>query len=136
MWNLFNSNLKRKEENAIWLEGNKSREEVITLPSGLQYEILEKGDGPQPKLEQKVKVHYHGTLTNGKVFDSSVARNEPISFPLAAVIKGWQEGLQLMPLGSKYRLFIPPNLGYGGRTMGQIPAFSILIFEVELLDIL
>jgi FKBP-type peptidyl-prolyl cis-trans isomerase FklB len=100
MWNLFNSNRKRKEENALWLEGNKTREGVITLASGLQYEILEEGNGAKPSISQKVKVHYHGMLINEKVFDSSVERNEPISFPLGGVIKGWQEGLQLMPVGS------------------------------------
>lgn len=136
MWNLFNSNRKRKEENALWLEGNKTKEGIITLASGLQYEVLHEGEGLKPSLSQKVKVHYHGSLTNEKVFDSSVLRNEPISFPLKGVIKGWQEGLQLMSIGSKYRLFIPPNLGYGGRRIGDIPAHSILVFEVELLDII
>jgi FKBP-type peptidyl-prolyl cis-trans isomerase len=109
---------------------------VITTASGLQYEVLTEGTGPKPKASDTVTVHYKGTLTNGKVFDSSYDRGEPISFPLDRVIKGWTEGLQLMSVGSKYRLTIPANLGYGAAGAGGvIPPNATLIFEVELLQI-
>lgn len=125
-----------KEEGEKFLAANKTRQGVITTPSGLQYEVIKIGDGPKPKGTDKVKVHYHGTLTNGKVFDSSVERGEPISFPLNNVIPGWTEGVQLMPVGSKFKFFIPYNLAYGDRGAGaDIKPFSALIFEVELLDI-
>jgi FKBP-type peptidyl-prolyl cis-trans isomerase FklB len=109
---------------------------VITTASGLQYEVLTEGTGPKPKATDTVTVHYKGTLTNGKVFDSSYDRGEPISFPLDRVIKGWTEGLQLMSVGSKYRLTIPSQLGYGAAGAGGvIPPNATLIFEVELLKI-
>ena len=125
-----------KEEGERFLDENKKREGVVTLPSGLQYQVLKMGDGEKPKASSKVKTHYHGTLINGKVFDSSVDRGEPISFPLNGVIKGWQEGLQLMPVGSKFRFFIPYYLAYGERGAGaDIKPYSALVFEVELLAI-
>ena len=124
-----------KEENEKFLEKNALREGIITTPSGLQYEIITMGDGKKPLESDIVKVHYHGTLIDGNVFDSSVQRGEPISFGLNQVIAGWTEGLQLMPIGSKFRFFIPQELGYGAQQAGSIPPYSTLIFEVELLDI-
>ena len=125
-----------KEEGEKFLVENALREGVITTPSGLQYEIIKKGKGKKtPTATDVVKVHYHGTLINGTVFDSSVDRNEPISFALTQVIPGWTEGLQLMTVGSKYKFYIPQELGYGSQQAGSIPPYSTLIFEVELLDI-
>ena len=125
-----------KEEGEKFLQENALREEVKTTESGLQYEVLVQGKGPKPTAEQTVKVHYEGTLIDGTVFDSSYQRGEPIEFPLNGVIKGWTEGLQLMPKGSKYKLYIPYELGYGERGAGQsIPPYATLIFTVELLDI-
>ena len=118
-----------------YLEQNKTKQGVITTASGLQYMVLTPGTGNKPSLTDKVKVHYHGTLIDGKVFDSSVDRGEPIAFPLNGVIQGWQEGVQLMQVGAKYRFFIPHELGYGSRPAGQIPPYSTLIFDVELLGI-
>ena len=119
-----------------FLNTNKERAEVVTLPSGLQYEVLTTGTGAQPTATQTVTCHYHGTMIDGTVFDSSVQRNQPASFPLNMVIKGWTEGLQLMPTGSKWRFFIPPHLGYGDRQVGPvIGPNSTLIFDVELLSI-
>lgn len=127
------ANLKEGEE---FLENNKKRAEVKTTNSGLQYEVLHEGSGPKPKATDKVKCHYHGTLTNGTVFDSSVQRGQPATFPLNMVIKGWTEALQLMPVGSKYRLFLHPSLAYGERQTGAvIGPNATLIFDVELLDI-
>lgn len=110
---------------------------VITLPSGLQYEVIKNGtDTVKPKLSNTVKCHYHGTLINGVIFDSSVERGEPVSFPLGNVIIGWQEGLQLMTVGSKWRFFIPADLAYGDQQKGSnIAPGSLLIFEVELLGV-
>lgn len=124
-----------KTEGERFLEENKLREGVVTTESGLQYEVITMGKGKRPSDTDRVKVHYHGTLINGTVFDSSVDRGEPITFALNQVIAGWTEGLQLMPVGSKYRFYIPQELGYGSREAGQIPPYSTLIFEVELLDI-
>ncbi|MBY6095370.1 FKBP-type peptidyl-prolyl cis-trans isomerase [Ferrimonas balearica] len=121
---------------ASFLAENGAKEGVETTASGLQYQVLEKGEGNvHPGPTDKVKVHYHGTLIDGTVFDSSVQRGEPISFGLNQVIKGWTEGLQLMVVGDKYRLFIPAELAYGNRGVGSIPAGSVLIFDVELLGI-
>lgn len=114
---------------------NKNAQGVKELPSGLQYKVVKEGSGQRPKATDKVKVHYHGTLTDGTVFDSSVERGEPISFGLNQVIPGWTEGVQLMTPGSKYIFYIPANLAYGDREMGKIPAGSTLIFEVELFSI-
>ena len=126
-----------KAAGAEYLLINGHRDDVTTLPSGLQYQILKKGDGAVPKASDTVKCHYHGTLINGTVFDSSVDRGEPASFPVGGVIKGWQEVLQLMPVGSKWRVTIPYDLAYGERGAGQmIEPFSTLIFDIELLDIL
>lgn len=131
----FISGVKAREGKEF-LALNAKKAGVITLPSGLQYEILKSGaGGPKPKVTDKVKTHYHGTLINGNVFDSSVQRGEPISFGLNQVIKGWTEGLQLMSVGDKYKFYIPYELAYGERGTGGIPAFSTLIFEVELLGI-
>ena len=118
-----------------FLRDNGAREGVTTLESGLQYEVLTAAEGPKPVAADTVTTHYHGTLIDGTVFDSSYERGEPASFPLNGVISGWTEGLQLMAVGSKYRLFVPPELAYGGQDRGPIPANSTLIFDVELLAI-
>lgn len=125
------------ETNATYLAENAKKDGVTTLPSGLQYEVITKGEGKvKPASSDQVKTHYHGTLTNGTVFDSSVARNEPITFPVTGVIKGWIEALQLMVEGDKWRLTVPSELAYGAQAQGQIPANSVLIFEVELIEII
>ena len=119
-----------------FLAANKNKEGVITLPSGLQYTIMKEGNGPKPTLTSKVTTHYHGTTIDGNVFDSSVERGQPASFPVNGVIAGWTEALQLMPVGSKWKLFIPSDLAYGARGAGpKIGPHSTLIFEVELLSI-
>jgi len=118
-----------------FLDNTTARDGVAVAESGLQYEIMTPADGAKPTAEQTVEVHYHGTLVDGTVFDSSVSRGEPISFPVKGVIPGWVEGLQLMTVGSKWKLFIPADLGYGNSPQGPIPAGSTLIFEVELLSI-
>jgi FKBP-type peptidyl-prolyl cis-trans isomerase len=123
-------------QNQQFLEKNKEREGVQVTPTGLQYEVIKMGTGPKPKLESTVKVHYVGTLIDGTEFDSSVKRGEPAEFPLANVIPAWTEALQLMPVGSKFKLFIPENLAYGPEARGEvIKPYSTLIFEVELLEI-
>lgn len=120
-----------------FLSINKERPGVATLPSGLQYEIIKEGNGPKPKATDQVECHYHGTLIDGTVFDSSVERGQPATFGVNQVIPGWVEALQLMPAGSKWKLFIPSNLAYGERGAGQsIEPNSTLIFEVEILNIL
>jgi FKBP-type peptidyl-prolyl cis-trans isomerase len=119
-----------------FLEENAKRDEVTTTASGLQYEVLTKGEGPKPEASDKVKVHYKGTLLDGKVFDSSYERGEPVTFPVGGVIPGWSEALQLMNVGSKYKLYIPPKLAYGKRGAGnEVPPNATLVFEVELLSI-
>ena len=127
------ANLKAGKD---FLEANKQKQGVVSLPSGLQYEVITEGSGIKPLAKNKVTCHYHGTLIDGTVFDSSVKRGQPATFPLNMVIKGWTEGLQLMGVGSKWRFFIPPQLAYGDRQTGaQIGPNSTLIFEVELLDV-
>ncbi|MDR1809083.1 MAG: FKBP-type peptidyl-prolyl cis-trans isomerase [Prevotella sp.] len=127
-------NLKAGQE---FLTLNKNKPGIVTLPSGLQYQILKKGEGKTPAATDQVKVHYTGTLINGTVFDSSVERGTPATFGVTQVIKGWTEALQLMPVGSKWKLFIPSDLAYGTSGAGRhIEPNSTLIFEVELLDIL
>ena len=118
-----------------FLEENKAKAGVVALESGLQYEVITMGEGPKPKASNSVTCHYHGTTIAGTVFDSSVQRGRPASFPLNAVIKGWTEGLQLMPTGSKWRFFIPAHLAYGDRHISaEIGPNSTLIFEVELIS--
>ena len=118
-----------------FLEKNAKKDGVITTSSGLQYKVLKEGDGESPKETDKVEVHYHGTLIDGTVFDSSVDRGESITFPVNGVIPGWVEALQLMKTGAKYKLFIPSELAYGNRGQGKIGPNSTLIFEVELIAI-
>lgn len=119
-----------------FLKENGERDGVVTLASGLQYEVLTEGSGPSPKATDKVTTHYHGTLIDGKVFDSSVQRGEPATFPVNGVIPGWVEALQLMNVGSKWRLFVPSDLAYGDRGAGElIGPFTTLVFDVELLKI-
>ncbi|WP_319781443.1 FKBP-type peptidyl-prolyl cis-trans isomerase [Oceanisphaera sp. IT1-181] len=136
-----NSNHKKAAQENIaigneFLTTNKANTEVQETASGLQYQILNKGEGDtHPTAGSTVKVHYHGTLLDGTVFDSSVERNEPISFPLNRVIKGWTEGVQLMVVGDKFKFFIPSRLAYGNSPAGTITPGSLLIFEVELLAI-
>jgi len=129
------ASMEMKQEGEKFLKENASREGVFTTASGLQYEILVKGDGPMPADTSEVEVHYEGTLMDGTVFDSSYERGESISFPLNRVIKGWTEGVQLMPVGSTYMFCIPSELGYGDRDSGPIPPNSVLIFKIELLGI-
>lgn len=124
------------EAGKAFLSSNAGKEGVVVTPRGLQYLVLNQGDGPLPGLSDTVRVHYHGMLIDGTVFDSSVERGQPISFALTRVIPGWTEALQLMPVGSKYRLFIPYHLAYGSKPAGPlIKPYSALIFEVELLGI-
>ena len=128
---------KAKEEGARFLAENAKKEGVVTLPSGLQYQVLREGNGKKPKATDQVRCHYEGTLINGTVFDSSYKRGEPAVFGLNQVIKGWTEGVQLMQEGAKYRFFIPYNLAYGERGAGQqIPPFAALIFDVELIEVM
>ncbi len=125
-------NIAKGEE---FLSENAKKEGVQVTESGLQYEIIEEGNGETPLASDVVKVHYHGTLLDGTVFDSSVDRGEPIEFPVNGVIKGWQEALQLMPVGSKFKVYIPQELAYGAQGAGTIPPYSALIFDIELIDI-
>jgi FKBP-type peptidyl-prolyl cis-trans isomerase FklB len=127
---------KNLAESKVFLEENKKKEGVKTLPSGLEYKVLTDGSGKMPKAEDTVTVHYKGTSIDGTEFDSSYKRGQPATFKVKGVIKGWTEALQLMKEGSKWQLFIPPELGYGERGMGtQIPPNSALIFEVELISV-
>ncbi len=128
--------LPNKEIGEKFLEANKKKDSILVTASGLQYKIMKLGTGPKPLATNTVKTHYHGTLIDGTVFDSSVQRGEPVSFPVSGVIPGWIEALQLMPVGSKFKLYIPQELAYGIRGGGQtIKPYSALIFEVELLEI-
>ncbi len=124
-----------KQEGELFLAQNKKRPEITTTESGLQYEVLVQGSGEQPTAADTVTCHYRGTFLDGKGFDNSYDRGQPISFPLSGVIRGWTEGLQLMKTGSKYRFYIPYSLGYGEFDYMSIPGGSLLIFEVELIDI-
>lgn len=125
-----------KKEGQAFLDSNKKQAGIMTTPSGLQYKIIKEGTGPKPAAGDKVKVHYHGSLINGKVFDSSVERGEPVTFGVSEVIPGWTEALQLMPVGSKWQIFIPSDLGYGDAGAGNdIKPGSTLLFDVELLEI-
>jgi FKBP-type peptidyl-prolyl cis-trans isomerase len=127
---------KKLKENEDFMAKNGKKAGMKTTASGIQYEILNTGSGEvSPTASNKVKTHYHGTLINGKVFDSSVDRGQPIDFPVTGVIQGWQEILKMMKVGDKWRVYIPPHLAYGSRPQGKIPANSILIFEMELLEI-
>ncbi|MCT4614885.1 MAG: FKBP-type peptidyl-prolyl cis-trans isomerase [Marinifilaceae bacterium] len=127
---------KATEAGKVFLEENAKNEDVVCLESGLQYSIITKGEGEIPTASDNVKCHYHGTLIDGTVFDSSVNRGEPAVFPVSGVIKGWVEALQLMPVGSKWKLFIPSDLAYGAQGAGNlIGPNTTLIFEVELLEI-
>ncbi|MBO9490655.1 FKBP-type peptidyl-prolyl cis-trans isomerase [Endozoicomonas sp. G2_1] len=128
---------EKAAEGEAFLAENAKRKEVTVTESGLQYEVVAAAEGDKPTASSTVRVHYHGTFINGDVFDSSVNRGQPAEFPVGGVIAGWTEALQLMPVGSKWRLYIPYNLAYGERgSQGAIPPYSALIFDVELLDII
>lgn len=131
-------NKATKEEGMAFLEENKKKDGVITTESGLQYTVLKEGNGKTPSTEDKVKVHYHGTLIDGTVFESTVESGKPAEFFVHQVVKGWQEGLQLMKEGAKYKFFIPQELAYGAtpRRGGKIKPFMALVFEIELIEIL
>ena len=125
-----------KEKGEAYLAENAKKDGVVTLPSGLQYQVIKEGNGRRPKATDKVKCHYEGMLVDGTLFDSSIQRGEPATFPLNGVIKGWTEGLQLMQEGAKYRFFIPYHLGYGENGAGaSIPPFAALVFDVELIEV-
>ena len=125
-----------KEEGRKFLADNKKRAGVVELPSGLQYEVIKQGTGEKPKATDTIKAHYAGTLINGQEFDNSYKRGEPIVIPVGGVIQGWVQALQLMPVGSKWKLYIPSDLGYGDRGAGAaIPGGAALIFEIELIEI-
>ncbi len=125
------------EKGKNFLEENKKKENIVTLPSGLQYEVIKEGNGKKPKATDRVKCHYEGTLIDGTLFDSSIQRGEPAVFGVNQVIAGWVEALQLMSEGSKWRLFIPSELAYGANGAGEmIPPHSTLIFEVEMIEVL
>lgn len=125
-----------KEAGEKFLAENAKREGVVVTKSGLQYEVLTEGSGRSPKATDTVRCHYHGTLIDGTVFDSSVQRNQPADFGLNQVISGWTEGVQLMKEGAKYRFYLPYNLAYGERGVGDIPPYAALIFDVELIAVL
>ena len=127
----------QKEQGERYLAENAQKKGVVTLPSGLQYQVLREGNGRKPKATDQVKCHYEGMLVDGTLFDSSIQRGEPATFPLNGVIAGWTEGLQLMQEGAKYRFFIPYQLGYGERgAAGAIPPFAALVFDVELIEVI
>jgi FKBP-type peptidyl-prolyl cis-trans isomerase FklB len=127
---------KNKAEGEAFLAENKKREGVKVTESGLQYEVIKMGEGPKPTKDDKVRTHYHGTLISGKVFDSSKQRGEAVEFPVSGVIPGWIEALQMMPVGSQWKLYIPSNLAYGERGVSaDIGPNTVLIFEIDLIDI-
>lgn len=126
----------QKDEGRKFLEENKKQPGVVSLPNGIQYKIINQGSGPKPTLEDTIKVHYKGTTIDGNVFDDSYSRGEPIEFPLGSLIEGWKQTLVLMPVGSKWQIFLPSDFGYGDRGAGaNIPGGATLIFELELLDV-
>jgi FKBP-type peptidyl-prolyl cis-trans isomerase len=127
--------MRNLEEGKAFLEENAKKEGIISLESGLQYEVITMGDGPKPSDSSTVSVFYEGTLIDGTIFDSSYETGDTVSFPLNGVIPGWTEGLQLMPVGSTFKFYIPSDLAYGSNPMGPIPANSALIFKVELLEV-
>jgi FKBP-type peptidyl-prolyl cis-trans isomerase FklB len=130
---IYQNNINEGEQ---FLEENSKRQNVVTLESGLQYEIIKEGNGEKPLLSDTVTTHYHGTLINGEVFDSSIRRGQPATFPVSGAIKGWTEALQMMSVGSKWKLYIPHHLAYGSQGAGNsIAPYTTLIFEVELIDI-
>ena len=130
-------NAENIEKGKAFLEENAKKEGIVTLPSGLQYEVITEGNGKKPSATDRVKCHYEGTLIDGTLFDSSIKRGQPAVFGVNQVIKGWVEALQLMSEGSKWRLFIPSELGYGAQQAGEmIPPHSTLIFDVELIEVL
>lgn len=124
-----------QEQNIRFLEENAKREEIAVLPCGVQYRVLKEGNGPKPTIQSIVQVYYKGRMINGKQFDSNLEDNVPAVFRLREVISGWQEALKCMPVGSKWEIFIPAALGYGGQSAGVIRKYSTLIFEVELVGI-
>lgn len=131
------ANQENIENGKIVLERNKTNPKITTLPSGLQYEVLKEGSGKKPTANDRVQCHYEGSLVNGQIFDSSIKRGEPAVFGVNQVIPGWVEALQLMPEGSKWRLYIPYNLAYGENGAGDlIPPYSTLVFDVELLKVI
>ena len=125
-----------KEAGAAFLATNKTKEGVVELPNGIQYQILKEGNGPRPAINSKIRAHYRGSLLDGKEFDSSYKRNQPFTAPLTSLIKGWQEVVPLMPEGSLWRLWIPSYLAYGDYGTGGIPGGATLQFDIELLEIL
>ena len=127
--------LEQPMTGAQWLAVNAEKDGIVVLESGLQYEIIETGEGKTPGLTDKVLTHYEGQLTNGDIFDSSMKRMKPMEFPVNRVIAGWTEALQLMKEGDKWKLFIPAELGYGSREVGTIPADSVLVFELQLIEV-
>lgn len=127
---------KEKEAGQAFLEENKNREGVVELPNGIQYEILKEGNGPKPNANSNIKAHYRGALLDGKEFDSSFKRNQPFTARLTQLIRGWQEVLPLMPVGSTWRLWIPSHLAYGDNGTGGIPGGATLLFDIELIEIL
>jgi FKBP-type peptidyl-prolyl cis-trans isomerase FklB len=131
----MNKGEKNLKAGKAFLEDNSKKPDVITLPSGLQYKVIEEGTGPKPTLADAVTTHYRGTLIDGEEFDSSYKRNQPATFPVSGVIAGWTEALLLMNTGSKWQLFIPANLAYGNADMGDIGPNSTLIFDIELIKI-
>jgi FKBP-type peptidyl-prolyl cis-trans isomerase FklB len=124
-----------KDAGVAFMETNKAQEGVTELPNGIQYQVLKEGNGPKPAATSKIKAHYRGALLNGKEFDSSYKRNQPFTASLNALIKGWQEVIPMMPVGSSWRLWIPSNLAYGDYGTGGIPGGATLLFDIELLEI-
>lgn len=127
---------KEKDAGAAFMAENKTKEGISELPNGIQYQIIKEGDGPKPSSNSRVKAHYRGALLDGKEFDSSFKRNQPFTAGLTQLIKGWQDVLPLMPVGSTWRLWIPSHLAYGDYGTGGIPGGATLVFDIELLEIL